>query len=82
MDKRQAYYSALNALFESTGWQVLEDDMQNQIDAARDGAFLAADMHELGRLRGRAEAFIEIRALPAIIAQHEAELLEDDDADL
>ena len=80
MDKRGAYYAALNSMFESAGWKVLEEDMLEQIEHAKDGAFAAPDMHALGRLRGRAEAFTEIRALPAIIAMNLREQEELDEA--
>ena len=80
MDKRQAYYAGLKALFEMPGWVILDEDMTDQIETARNQAFYAADMAELGRLRGRAEAFTEIKALPAIIEMNEREQAELDEA--
>lgn len=81
-EKRQQYYDALYALFETTGWDLFVEDVDQQIEHAKEAMVAAVDLRMLGFLQGRINAFAEIKALQANIEAQVATLAEDEDADL
>lgn len=82
MDKRQQYYSALDKLFDQIGWDLFKDDLQQQIDNAKDGLSAVTDLRSLGYLQGRLGFAAEILAFEDTIRSQIADLAEDNDADI
>lgn len=81
-EKRHQYYAALSKIFEQHGWRLFMEDVEQQIQNAKDALPGVVDLRALGILQGRIHAFSEIQALQATIESHIAALREDEDADL
>lgn len=80
---RQAYFDALNDLFEMPGWKVLMGEMHDAIVGATEGIVNAPDWGTAQYFKGRRSSFEELATLEATVAQHQlASNEEDTDADV
>lgn len=83
MDKRHAYYKALLGLFETPGWKMFIEDVEDQIVGVRGSYKNCKDERELGICQGRETAFLEIATLESNIRAHMDALSEgQDNADI
>lgn len=77
MGEREAYFQALLDMFTTEGWKVLMREMDDQLSMTKDTALSARSWDEFNMLRGRRQAFSELRMLEATIREQ----LEEDDPD-
>jgi hypothetical protein len=79
MDERQQYLEAIENTCDGIGWRLICEDIQKQIEGARQAMEGVADLRALGVLQGRIGAFMEILTLGDHIKTQLAEPPEDAD---
>ena len=84
VNDQEAYFKALEALFETAGWKVLIEEIEDSVAKAVEHGADAPDWGTVQYFKGRRHAFEELLTLPATIHQHQEALAEaeNDDADL
>lgn len=68
--EQQGELKAFERMFDSAGWHLLKENLQNEYDAYAKAYDAISDQHQLGKAQGIRYALLRVLNYPAIVEAH------------